>query len=180
MEFSDNKSKVICRVIWLIADVNCSISRIVAGCGIFFMFLLVAIDVTLRYLFKTSLLLGDEVAAYLLVLVTFIGLAYTLRADAHIKVEVVSRHLSQKTRKLADLATGLLSLMASSILCYRSFVMFIESYQMHRISVTYFETPQWIPQIFIPIGFLLVAVEITVELIKNAIDLKTNISSKGN
>jgi TRAP-type C4-dicarboxylate transport system permease small subunit len=53
------------------------------------MMMLVVVDVFMRYVMRKPLMVADEFSAYMLVALSFLGLAYTWREKGHVHVEDV-------------------------------------------------------------------------------------------
>ena len=53
------------------------------------MMMLVVVDVFMRYVMNQPLMVSDEFSAYMLVALSFLGLAYTWREKGHVRVEVL-------------------------------------------------------------------------------------------
>ncbi|MBE0556342.1 MAG: TRAP transporter small permease subunit, partial [Proteobacteria bacterium] len=52
------------------------------------MMMLVVVDVFMRYVMNRPLMVSDEFSAYMLVALSFLGLAYTWREKGHVRVEI--------------------------------------------------------------------------------------------
>ena len=69
----------------------------IAGIALFFMAMLVTVDVIGReFLHPTGI--AHEVSGYCLVAIVFLGLAYTLRRGRHIQITTVTSRLSPGVR----------------------------------------------------------------------------------
>src|SRR5512143_4109967 len=53
------------------------------------MMMLVVFDVFMRYVMHRPLMISDELSAYMLVALSFLGLAYTWREGGHVRIEVL-------------------------------------------------------------------------------------------
>lgn len=67
--------------------------------------------VLLRYLFSVGSIALQEAILYLHAGLFLLGAAYTLKADAHVRVDIFYRRLSRRTRALVDLLGALLLLL---------------------------------------------------------------------
>ncbi len=141
-----------------------------SGVAIVLMVLFLLVEIILRQ-FKISTLCAQEFTGYLLVFVASVSLAQVLRKNRHIRITVVVSHLPQRWQKVLELVTPFLALPAVVYMAFWTFNMSITSFQRMRTAETVFETPLFIPQVFIPIGFSLFALQFVVlitERIKKA------------
>ncbi len=67
--------------------------------------------VVLRYLFAFGSIALQEAALYLHASLFLLGAAYTLKADAHVRVDIFYRHLAARGRAVVDLLGALLLLL---------------------------------------------------------------------
>jgi TRAP-type mannitol/chloroaromatic compound transport system permease small subunit len=73
--------------------------------------LIICINVTLRYLFSEGRVELEEWQWHLYSVGFLIGLSYAFQADAHIRIDVLSERLSQRTRAWLELYGILLGLL---------------------------------------------------------------------
>jgi len=129
------------------------------------MMALVMAEVVSRYVFNQAFGVGDEFSAYMLVAISFMGLAYVTRKQAHIRIMVVVGRLPTRARKWLRLITVGLALIFFPLLtkaCY-DFIAYSISHDMR--SGSWLRTPLVGPQIFMFIGAALVCLQFVVELI---------------
>jgi TRAP-type C4-dicarboxylate transport system permease small subunit len=79
--------------------------------------LLMFYDVVARYIFKASPPWAQELARYSMLYITFIGVSYGLRYDAHIKVDIMAS-LFPKSRPVLDVISDIGMLIFAVILVY--------------------------------------------------------------
>ena len=68
------------------------------------MMALITADVIARNVFRKSLLISDEVSGYLLVVMTFFGIAYSLRSGSLLRIEFILFALPKRLRGIVDVA----------------------------------------------------------------------------
>ena len=100
----------------------------------------------------------DEVAGYLLVFAATWGFAYTLKADAHVRIDVLLPHMAPPLRAAMDLLAQALMAVFACIFAWRTWLLVLDSWETGITSSTYLLTPLWIPQAILSIGFSLLAV----------------------
>ena len=137
-----------------------SIAAALAGLGIIVSIVLVVTGVIGRYILNLAILFIDEYTGYLLVLTTFLGLAYTLRTDGHIDVDLVVRHLPPRIKSGFRIVTTSIALVLTILLTIYTGDKTWSAYRMGSIATSPLETPLFVPQLVIPIGFGLLAVSL--------------------
>ena len=133
---------------------------VVAGVAVLLMVALVTVEVISRYFLRRSTLIADEYAGYLLVVVSFGGLAYTLHTEGHIRVDFVTNRLPVGVRRLLFGIGGVLGAIFVAILAWQSWQLIQTSIGINERALTVVRTPLWIPQLVIPIGLVLFLVAV--------------------
>lgn len=125
--------------------------------------LLVSLDVLLRYFLGRPLLFVDEVASFLQVFVVFGGLAYTFLVGGHVRVDLLTAHLSRPTRAWLRLLTLGLGLAFVLVVTWVTTQSALTAYRYGRVTAVMLY-PIWIPMLLIPAGLLLMAAALVVAL----------------
>jgi TRAP-type C4-dicarboxylate transport system permease small subunit len=128
------------------------------------MVVLITSDVIARNVFKKSLLISDEVSGYLLVAMTFFGIAYGLRTGSLLRIEFILFAMPPGLRKAADVIYDLLALALTCILLYTFIHLVMSTWERHMVAPTLIETPLWIPQLAMPLGCAILAIGFLLEL----------------
>ena len=136
----------------------------VAGFAVLSMVFLITVEVAGRKLFGFSTLVADEFSGYLLVVTTFMGGAYTLKMKGFTRMEAVYSHLKGTARWMVDLAFNLVSLVFLMIIDYWLWVHILSSYRSGFTSISIFQTPLYIPQLFMGIGVALLVIQVVLEI----------------
>lgn len=133
--------------------------RLLTGMGLTCgaMFLALAFFVTVDVLGRKSGLFGtrvtDEIGGYFLALAGSWGLAYALRMDAHVRIDVLLPHMPRRLRAFMDfLAMALMALFAF-LISAKLWQMVLQSIEYKSTSNSYLLTPLWIPQMLLALGF---------------------------
>jgi TRAP-type transport system small permease protein len=116
---------------------------------------LVTAGVIGRYVFGVAVVLVDEYVGYGLVIMAFMALADTLTAEKHIKIDSLIRLLPEPIQNWLVVATATIGLAVAIFVSVLTWQRAIISYHIGVVSVSPLETPLFIPQLFIPIGFTL-------------------------
>jgi TRAP-type transport system small permease protein len=139
---------------------------------IFLMMLLVLIEVVGRYVFHHAPLVADEISAYLLVFIIFVGLGYTFREDGHIGVELIVRMLPSKVSEKLRLATLSIALIMSVLLTKSFLDLAIYSYTLRLRSVSWLMVPEYLPQAAMGVGASILCLQLIAEIIKRLVAKK--------
>jgi len=78
--------------------------------------LLVVYDATARYLFSTGSIALQELEWHLFDVVILFGIAYTLKENAHVRVDIFYASYSQKTKALVNVISSLFFILPFSFL----------------------------------------------------------------
>jgi len=146
--------------VWKLFNRACDVitlaSADISGALVLFMALAIGVDVFLRYVFNAPTIWINEASRFSLLIVTFLGLAYTRREDAHIRVDFVTSRLPRQFQNWAKVIDSVVFLVFAGILCYLTWGQFMGSLQRGSVSPSLWE-PLLAPwQIFIPLGLAIV------------------------
>jgi len=129
------------------------------------MALLITVDVVGRTL-GTSTKISFEVSGYLLIAVSFLGLAITQREGKHIQISILISRLSQRRQKQFQVVALSVALVFTSWFTWLTWGNAIAAYSVNNVSMTPLHTPLWIPYMLVPIGLGMLALQLVVDLIK--------------
>jgi TRAP-type mannitol/chloroaromatic compound transport system permease small subunit len=99
----------------------------------------------------------DEISGYMLALAATWGFAYTLRADGHVRVDVLFPYMARRVRAVADFLALVLMAGFASIISWKIWTLVADSLESDIRSSTYMLTPLYIPQGILGVGFSLLA-----------------------
>ncbi len=128
------------------------------------MMMLVVVDVFMRYVMHRPLMVSDELSAYMLVALAFLGFAYTWREGGHVRVEVLVRRLSPRVRDRVRLVGLILTFVFMLEMDRSAFKMIVYAYQMKMRSSTWMMFPLFWPQLTIFVGFVLLTLVLFVDI----------------
>jgi len=146
------------------------VERLVKVAGILgaFSFLMVmaitTYEVLVRYLLNAPTTWSLEISVILTMWGTFLGVAYTLQQGGHTQVDLIVSRLSERVRRILKIFIYLFVLLFSIFLTWASLVPAIEAYLIKEVTQSYTRTPLVILMISIPIGGILLILEIVREL----------------
>ncbi len=145
------------------------------------MVVIIIIGVTFRYVLKLPLRFDAEYTGYLLVMISFVGAAYALKAGSHVRVDIAIRYLPRRLHAWIQVFTDFMSLGCMGLFLWYMWDMAYSNLLKGVVSVTPMETPLGIIQMLLPLGALLFILQLLIELSKSlrtATSLKPEISPK--
>jgi TRAP-type C4-dicarboxylate transport system permease small subunit len=120
---------------------------------------LVTADVTGRYLFNAPVPMTYEVGAFMLVFIVFLGLAYSQRQRAHIRVEFVTLRLPPKARGVLDLLAYTLGIAVYGAIFYQGFTWAYHGFQIGEYVAGLIDIPKWPSMFAVPFGAMLLGLQ---------------------
>jgi len=128
----------------------------IAGALVLLMAVAVGIDVFLRYVLNAPTIWINEASRYTLLIITFLGLAYTLREKGHIKVDVVVKRLPRQVQDWMNVIGSAVFLIFIGILFYLTWGLFWGSVERGSTSTSLWD-PFLAPwQVFTPLGLAII------------------------
>jgi len=137
---------------------------------------LITVEIFLRTVFNFSTLVADEYSAYFFVAVVMLGLALTLRDEAHIRITLILSRLSPNALRIVDILVALIAVALCSFALYHSAIMVYDTYTLEMTADSISETPVYLPQIVIPIGFLMFDLQLIAVFLRRLISSPTRSS----
>jgi len=122
--------------------------------------ILIMTEIILRAVFNASTLVGAEFSGYFLVVVVVLGLGYTLQHNAHIRITLIWNRLPARWKKIFDIAVSATSVVITCYALIYSIRMVYDTYSLGMREDSLVETPLWIPQAVIPVGLLMLLLQL--------------------
>ncbi|HZH06299.1 MAG TPA: TRAP transporter small permease [Lautropia sp.] len=120
------------------------------------MFFLLALDVFYqfftRYVLGNSAAWTEEIARYLLIIVTFVGASMSVRRNTHIQVEFIYRYLPPAVGRALSTAVDVIRIL---FLAYASWLAIDLVPRMHNLQMTVVDWPMSYIYGFVALGFVL-------------------------
>lgn len=120
---------------------------------------IVVLEVLSTYFFNYSLLWVNEISEYILLYIPFLGGAWLLRLNGHVKVDILEQFFPQRLQKFLDIVICLIGILISAILIWYGWLNTIDNYTRGVNSLTLLEIPQVYVVMIIPIGSILLFLE---------------------
>lgn len=133
------------------------------------MILNVFYDVISRYIFRTNSIAMQEMEWHLFSVVILLGVAYTLKEDGHVRVDIIYDRFSTKTKAMINMMGVVLAILPISLLVGISS---IENATEAYLSMEQSGNPgglpyRWIVKAMIPLSFLMLIITSIGFFIKN-------------
>ncbi len=134
-------------------------SGLMAGLLIASIGFIVTIGTIFRY-FSYPLHWVEPISIYFFIASSFMGAAYAMKKGEHIRVDILISNLSHRNRDLLDIFTSVIALLFSLLLMWKGCEMVFRTFSSGQKDLSLLEIPLWIPQLFVPLGGLLLSLAI--------------------
>ena len=128
--------------------------------------LLILTEIFIRYFFNLSTMIADEYGGYLYLALIFLGLAYTFNEDAHIRINILTSKMSEKSNRFVDVIAGIITILILLFTLYRTILFTYDSYSMEMVSEAVSATPLYLTQLVMPLGITLFLLVVIVFVLK--------------
>ncbi len=134
-------------------------SGALAACSLVAIMLLVIAQIVARQ-FNSHIPSSGDIIGFLVVWASFLGLAYTMHHNHHIRVELFVSRLSHSNRRWLDVVVGLCAFVLVAVFCYFVIALIMESYQYDDQTDGEISMPLWLMQLPMGVGCVLFALSI--------------------
>ncbi|MDP2931297.1 MAG: TRAP transporter small permease [Chloroflexota bacterium] len=136
------------------------------------MMCLMLYEVFMRYVVNRPPALADEISAYMLVMLAYIGVAYAWREGVHIRVSTLVERLPRKPANILRSITLFLALIFTIALSVASYTLVTRGFETGiRSSSSLRVLLAWI-QLSIVIGYCLLCIMIAADIVKAFAEIK--------
>ncbi|BEQ13790.1 TRAP transporter small permease [Desulfoferula mesophila] len=132
-----------------------------AAAGLIFLFMMVAVcvDVIMRYWFQSPMGWVVEVCEYLLLYVTFLGAAWLLRKNGHVRVDLVYFYLSERSIARLKYLTAIAGTVACAVLFVVGCQATMDAFIRGNPEIKTLSIPKWTLLWVIPYGSLMLTIQ---------------------
>jgi len=130
--------------------------------------LLVALDVTLRKLFNTTLGGADELAGYAFAIATSWSFAFVLLKRANVRIDALYMHLPRRVCAVLDFVAVLALGTFAVVLARHGYEVMAYSWSLGARSNSSLQVPLWLPQLAWWAGLVLYVVTLFLLLLRSA------------
>lgn len=107
---------------------------------------------------------ATEISGFCMAASTFLGLAYTLKSGAHIRVNLLIGRFGPQGRRLVEIWCCGLGGLALAFFSFNAWAMTLDSFEFKDTSPGLMAVPFWIPQVGMSLGATILAVALFDEL----------------
>lgn len=137
-----------------------------AGITVFGLTLFIALGVFSRRVLGAPILALDEVSGYLLLAIVFLGLAHTMKADGHIRSDIVLAHVPPGVRGGLEALATLLAFLFALAFLVGNWALVAEFYVRGTLSFKYLQIPLWIPASLLVVGVVLLLLQLVGQFLR--------------
>lgn len=120
--------------------------------------------VFMRYVLNASTVWQTEIVTYLMIGATLLGMPYVQLLRGHINVDLLPLYLKKTPRKVLFSFCVVLQLLVCAVVAFYSAEVFLQAWNGGWRSSSVFGTPLWIPYLAMPLGFGLLVLQYTADL----------------
>lgn len=147
---------------------------IIAGLFMVLGVVLVIVEVIMRSVFNSTIYITQEYTGYFMVVITFFGLAYTLKEKGHIRLTFLYRFVKPgKGRAILEVIASIAGMIIFVVIILATWELFFNSYTNGSRSMQLTKTHLAIPQFAMPFGAFLIVLQFISEILKQIIQIRT-------
>ena len=132
---------------------------------------LVVCDIFGRKVLNKPVPMSYEVGAFMLVFIVFMGLAYSQRQKAHIRVEILTLRVPPRIRAVMDLFAYTLGIAIYGAIFYETFKWSYHSFEIGEYVAGLINIPKWPSQFAMVFGALLLSLQFLSDWVNRAVDV---------
>jgi len=139
------------------------INNVMAGlAGVILVFICAAVcySIGMRFLFKKTTIWIMQTTEYALLWILFLSTTWLLREGGHITTDIIHSYLSEETKRYLDFIMFILAGVACIVMVYLGFDYMVECMARSVNDVRAVTIPKWPIFVIIPIGSLLLAIQL--------------------
>ena len=138
----------------------------IAAATLSFMMVFISLDVFLRFFFKSPMQGTLEITGeYLMVIVVFLGIGYTLKEDSHVTVDFMEPFIPSMLEKPLKILTSLLAIIVLVVMSYSNLIKSFEYLEKNIVSKSLLDYPLAPALIIIAVGLFIMAVRLLITII---------------
>jgi TRAP-type C4-dicarboxylate transport system permease small subunit len=149
------------------------VAMLLVAAALFSMMMITVVDVVLRYVFNAPFSWSyDVIGNYLLVVLFFLALSYTLREQGHIALDLVVRKIATvRARAALALIGDVLALALFVGILYEGAVTTHSDWVSHYLLPGVIPLPTWLAHVFVPIGCAIIVLRVLYQALLHAASL---------
>jgi C4-dicarboxylate transporter, DctM subunit len=159
------------RFVDVINRISTTAGYVSAVFGLLILILILA-EIISRTIFSTSLLLAIEVSSWLLIVLVFMGAAWTRQVDGQVQIKLFLSRLTVGGKHLANLCLAGIGVVAFSLFSVYAWLRLVELYVGGMVDDTVYRLPKWWPWGPVVIGSVIMCVQFIGMIVENIQGLK--------
>jgi len=137
---------------------------IFSGLALLLIMGLMCSEVFCRYFLHKPILGTVEISSYLLVLFVFSGVSYTQSIDGHIKIDLFTSMLSNRSQNALRLFALIMALAVYGVIAWRTSRAFLLSWQMGEVRWGALPLPMYPVKFFVAFGSLCLCIQFIISI----------------
>ena len=136
------------------------------------MTVLIIVQIFMRYVVQESLTWSEELARYIFVWATYLGVAYGVKKNAHICVEAVTAYLPARIKEITYIVAQVIFLLFAALVVKEGFVLSMKIFRFGQSSAA-LGMPMGVIYLAPTVGFALVFIRLIQNIVAGFKRLKT-------
>jgi len=154
------------RLLSRINTITASIEKFILSASILLMMINTTANGLGRYLFNQSIYFSEELNQFLMVSVTFIGLAYAVRNGRNIRMTAIYDSLNHRNKKVLTMFIAITTAALMFFLAYEAVVYVSNLKEINRLSPA-LQLEVYIIYMVVPVGFFMAGIQFLIRFIQN-------------
>jgi len=139
-------------------------SAVLAVIGLFAVGVVTLAQIVARFL-GTYVPSAVDFAGFSMGASAFLGLAYTLRKDGHIRVRLVIDKLPKRFRRPVEIVSLFIAVLIVGYYAYFTCLLLWRTYEFGEYTLGLIVFPKWIPMVAMPVGVVILFIAFVEELV---------------
>ena len=106
-----------------------------------------------------------EFSGFFLAAASFLALAYTFRADGHIRVSLLITRLAGRTRHWFEVWCLAFAIVLAGFFTWNTILLVLDSIEYGEVSYGMIPVPLWMPQSFMALGLIMLTIALVDDLV---------------
>jgi len=121
--------------------------------------LMVVAEVAMRYFFNRPIVWVIDITEYVMLFITFLGIAWLLKKEGHVVMDLLLDHLNRKSRHMAVAITSVVAAITCFIITWYGVVVGLDWYNINYFYQGALDIPAFYLEAVIPVGMFLVSIQ---------------------
>ncbi len=132
---------------------------VLSGILVVFIMITITLDVVSRSIINRPIVWAIEVSEICLIGITFLGAAWVLRREAHVKMDILLVRFSPTAQVLLNTITSMIGIIICFVLAWYGAKVTLDQYQRGIVSVSMLASPIYPNYAIISIGSFLISIQ---------------------